>query len=90
MEDVSVSRVSFVSSAVLSIVGGESDVDADADLHELCVDSLGLAELLGLLEDGDRVLMHTTLNRSCKQARTGSLGKEADRYTNEQRTMMNI
>lgn len=51
MEDVSVSRVSFVSSAVLSIVGGESDVDADADLHELGVDSLGLAELLGLLED---------------------------------------
>ena len=90
VEDVSVSRVSFVSSAVLSIVGGESDVDADADLHELGVDSLGLAELLGLLEDGDRVLMHTTLNRSCKQARTGSLGKEADRYTNEQRTMMNI
>ena len=53
VEDVSVSRLSFVSSAVLSIVGGESDVDADADLHELGVDSLGLAELLGLLEDGD-------------------------------------
>ncbi|CAL1140432.1 unnamed protein product [Cladocopium goreaui] len=51
VEDVSVSRLSFVSSAVLSIVGGESDVDTDADLHELGVDSLGLAELLGLLED---------------------------------------
>ena len=53
VEDVSVSRLSFVSSAVLSIVGGESDVDTDADLHELGVDSLGLAELLGLLEDGE-------------------------------------
>ena len=46
-----VSRLSFVSSAVLSILGGESDVDVDADIQEMGVDSLGLAELLGLLED---------------------------------------
>lgn len=49
--DTFLSRLNFVSSAVLSIVGGEVDVNADADLHELGVDSLGLAELLGLLED---------------------------------------
>ncbi|CAK8997635.1 unnamed protein product [Durusdinium trenchii] len=47
-----INRLRFVSSAVLSIVGGDgSEVDVDADLHELGLDSLGLAELLGLLED---------------------------------------
>ena len=52
-EDVAmINRLRFVSSAVLSIVGGDgSEVDVDADLHELGLDSLGLAELLGLLED---------------------------------------
>lgn len=53
VEDVDiVTCLSFVSSAVLSIVGGGVEVDVDADLHELGLDSLGLAELLGLLEDG--------------------------------------
>ena len=33
--DAFLSRLNFVSSAVLSIVGGEVDVNADADLHEL-------------------------------------------------------
>eukprot|EP00434_Breviolum_minutum_P038188 symbB.v1.2.033867.t1/scaffold4270.1/size42129/3 len=52
VEDVDiVTCLSFVSSAVLSIVGGGVEVDVDADLHELGLDSLGLAELLGLLED---------------------------------------
>ena len=51
-EDVAmINRLRFVSSAVLSIVGGDGSVDVDADLHELGLDSLGLAELLGLLED---------------------------------------
>ena len=50
-EDVDVSSLSFVGSAVLSIVGGDAEVDVDADLHDLGIDSLGLAELLGLLED---------------------------------------
>ena len=50
-EDVNVSSLSFVGSAVLSIVGGDAEVDVDADLHDLGIDSLGLAELLGLLEE---------------------------------------
>ncbi|CAJ1424691.1 unnamed protein product [Effrenium voratum] len=49
--DINVNSLTFVGSAVLSIVGGDAEVDVDADLHELGVDSLGLAELLGLLED---------------------------------------
>ncbi|CAE7870377.1 usp15, partial [Symbiodinium sp. KB8] len=44
-------RLGVVGSAVLSIVGGDAEVDVDADLHELGIDSLGLAELMGLLED---------------------------------------
>ncbi|CAE7231115.1 PKS40 [Symbiodinium sp. CCMP2592] len=50
-EDVDVSSLSFVGSALLSILGGDAEVDVDADLHELGIDSLGLAELMGLLED---------------------------------------
>ncbi|CAE7379778.1 metE, partial [Symbiodinium microadriaticum] len=50
-EDVDICSLSVVGSAVLSIVGGDAEVDVDADLHELGIDSLGLAELMGLLED---------------------------------------
>ena len=50
-EDVDVSSLSFVGSALLSILGGDAVVDVDADLHELGIDSLGLAEVMGLLED---------------------------------------
>ena len=49
--DVDICSLSVVGSAVLSIVGGDAEVDVDADLHELGIDSLGLAELMGLLED---------------------------------------
>ena len=60
-EDVDVSSLSFVGSAVLSIVGGDAEVDVDADLHDLGIDSLGLAELLGLLEDRHPTISNPSL-----------------------------
>jgi 5-methyltetrahydropteroyltriglutamate--homocysteine methyltransferase len=43
--------LAVVSNAVLSIVGGDLSIDIDAELADVGVDSLGLAELLGRLED---------------------------------------
>ena len=79
-EDVDVSSLSFVGSAVLSIVGGDAEVDVDADLHDLGIDSLGLAELLGLLEDRfgqscisiDKIIEEPTCRAIVKSLEDGS------------------
>ena len=44
-------------------------MDVDADLHDLGIDSLGLAELLGLLEDSSGASKTAVIEREALSSR---------------------